>query len=107
MDALPLSVLVSLAISGLVPYLLERLKGRPWVPIVQPYAPALNRTTAIAVSVLTALGVTVDYDATVGVLTVTGLLPEQLLRSGLQAAANFVLQESIYRTRIDPGGPRR
>lgn len=104
---MPLDVLISLAISGVVPYVLERLKARPWVPFVQPYAPHLNRVTAILVSIATAVGVTVDFDATLGVLTVTGLLPEQLLRSGLQALANFMLQEGIYRTRIDPGEPRR
>lgn len=103
---MPIDVLVSLLISALVPYVLERAKAWRWLPVIQPYAPVLNRVTAVAVSIVTALGVTVSFDAELGVLTVAGLLPGEMLRLGMQAAGNWLVQELVYRTRIDAGRPR-
>lgn len=91
------STLVGLAISAVIPKLLELLKSKRWAPFIHHYSPWVNRTTAIALAFVTAIGVTVDFDATLGVLTVGGLLPEHMLRLGLTWILNFATQEAIYR----------
>ena len=92
-----LSLLVGLLVSAIAPKLLERLKPARWAPFIKPYAPRLNRLTAIAVATLTTLGVTVDFDAAAGELTVGGLQAESVLRLGLTWILNFTLQETVYR----------
>lgn len=92
------SILIGLVISSIVPKLLEFLKAKRWAVFIQFYdARLLNRITAIAVSFITAIGVTVNFDPTAGVLTVGGLLPEQILQFGLTWIMNFALQEAVYR----------
>lgn len=91
------SILVGLLVSAIAPKLLEWLKPARWAPFIKPYAPRLNRLTAIAVATLTTLGVTVDFDAAAGVLTIGGLQAEPLLRFGLTWILNFALQETVYR----------
>lgn len=95
------STLVGLVISAVIPKLLELLKSRRWAPFINHYSPWVNRTTAIAIAFVTAIGVTVDFDAAAGVLTVGGLLPEHILRLGLTWILNFATQEAIYRRFIN------
>lgn len=98
--------ILSLLISALVPSGLERLKRVPWAVFIQPYAPLLNRVTGLVVAVLTSIGVTVSFDAEAGVATIAGLQPWVMARLALTAAGNWAVQEVVYRTRIDRGGPR-
>jgi hypothetical protein len=93
--------IIGLAISALVPKLLELLKSQRWAPFINHYSPWVNRTTAVAIAFVTAVGVTVDFDSTAGVLTVGGLLPDQILRIGLTWLLNFAVQEGIYRRFIN------
>ena len=98
---MPVEVIVSLAVSTLVPWVLERLKWARWFPLIQPFAPALNRGFAWAVATTTALGIAVSFNAADGVLTITGLVPADILRVVFQAAGNFLVQEVVYRKAID------
>lgn len=98
------SVLIGLVVSALVPKLLELLKSKRWAVFIQPYGPFLNTITAGTVALLTALGVSVDYDAAAGVLTVTGLLPGELLRTGVTWLVNWAVQEFVYRGFIHQPG---
>lgn len=91
------ATVVGLVISALVPKLLELLKSNRFAPFINHYSPWVNRTTAIAIAFLTALGVTIDFDSAAGVLTIGGLLPEQMLRLGLTWLLNFGVQELVYR----------
>lgn len=98
-------IAVALVVSAVVPKLLELLKSKRWAPFIQPYAPVLNTVTAGVVALVTALGVTVDFDAAAGVLTVSGLLPDQLLMTGVTWLVNWAVQEIVYRGFIN--GPTR
>lgn len=92
---------IGLVVSALVPKLLELLKPKRWAPFVRDYAPTLNRITAVLVALVTAIGVTVDFDVTAGVLTIGGLLPDQIIRTGLTWALNFAIQEAVYRRLVN------
>lgn len=95
------STLIGLIVSAVVPKLLELLKSKRWAPFIQPYAPVLNTVTAGGVALLTALGVSVDFDSARGVLTVSGLLPGQLLQTGMTWLLYWVTQEGVYRVAIN------
>lgn len=99
--------LVGVLVSLGVPFLLERLKREQWAVFIHQHAPVINRVTAVAVAVLTSLGVRLAFDADLGVLTVSGLIPDDMLRLGAQAAANLLAQESAYRRFVqEPRAPR-
>lgn len=98
----PSDPLVSVLISAGMPYLLEWLKWEHWWPLMRPYAPRLNRLVALSIAGLTAVGVTLEYDAAAGTLLIAGLHAERLLATGLQALVNGLVQERVYRWRIDP-----
>lgn len=95
------ATLVGLLVSAFVPKILELLKSQRWAPFIAHLSPRLNRLTAIAIATLTTLGVTVDFDAATGVLTVGGLLPHQILSFGLSWLLNFAVQEAVYRKFIN------
>lgn len=94
--------ILSLLIAALMPYLLEWLKPKTWFPFIEPAMPQLNRATAIIAAVATALGVGMDFDATAGVLTITGLKAADLARLAATAIANLAVQQAVYRTAIAP-----
>ena len=96
-----LSIIVGLLVSAIAPKLLELLKPARWAPFIKPYAPRLNRLTAVVVATLTTLGVTVDFDVAAGVLTIGGLHSDSLLRFGLTWLLNFALQETVYRRYVN------
>jgi hypothetical protein len=87
---------IGLVISAFVPKILELLKSKRWAPFIQPYAPMLNRCTGAVVALLTTVGVTIDFDAVAGVLTVGGLLPDQILLTGITWLMNWGVQELVY-----------
>lgn len=97
---MPPELLISWLVSAGTPYVLQWLKAQPWAPFIQPYAPTLNRITAVAASLVTALGVTWTYDAATGQLVVSGLVLADVVRLGLSIVGNFVVQEVVYRTRL-------
>lgn len=96
---------VGLAISLVVPKILELLKNQRWAFFMQPYGPIINRVTAAVAALLTALGVTVHFDAAAGVLTIGGLFADQLLRTAITWAVNFAAQEVVYRKFINDSSP--
>ena len=45
-----MDALTMLIVSTLTPFLLEKLKWAHWFPLMQPYAPWLNRLTPVALA---------------------------------------------------------
>lgn len=105
MDAVPLD-LVGILVSLGVPFLLQRLKREQWAVFIHEHAPVINRVTAVVAALLTSLGVRLAFDADLGVLTVSGLIPDDVLRLGAQALANLVAQESAYRQFVNRPRPK-
>ncbi len=100
---MPIDVLVNLVVAAATPALLERLKDRPWAPFVARHSRRLNRATAVATAILTAVGVSWTFDQEIGRLTIDGLLWPNMLDLGLRAAASFAVQELSYRQVVDRG----
>lgn len=91
---------IVLIVNALTPRLLEYLKAASWFPFVRPGSPWLNRTVAVVVAAMTALGITASYNAEFGVLSVSGLMPDTLLRKALVVAVGFLMQEASYRLTV-------
>lgn len=97
---MPPELLVSTLVSTLTPFLLERIKWSR-LPFLDPLKPTLNRVMAALTAMVTALGVTISYDAAAGTLTVTGLGLESVATAGVSFVVNLAVQQTIYRTAID------
>ncbi len=90
--------LLLIVISSVTPWILERLKFQRWFPLMQPVAPVLNRITPIVLAGLVAVGVTVQFDK--GTLSVSGLMPDEIIRGLLLWVTGYVVQEVSYRRAI-------
>ena len=90
--------LLMLVISSLTPWVMERLKFQRWFPLMHPIAPVLNRVTPIVLAGLVAAGVTVEFDH--GTLSVSGLVPDQIVRGVMLWVTGYVVQEFSYRRAI-------
>ncbi len=93
-----MDALVALVVSALMPRLLEALKTRAWFPLMHRSAPLLNRVTPVLVALGTASGITWSFDG--GVLTVSGLVPDDILRGVLLWALSAAVQHGVYERTI-------
>ena len=96
---------VMLVVSALVPFILERSKDWAWFPLMQRvhrFAPLVNRVTPLAISFLAAVGVTISFDASTGVLSIAGLVPEQVIRAGVLAVVGMVTNQASYHGLVKP-----
>ena len=82
-------------VSNVTPALLEWLKTKAWFPFMHRVAPVLNRVTPLAVAALVASGVTYTLEG--GTLTVSGLVPDAMLRGMLLALVGAVTQQINYK----------
>lgn len=98
-------MLVGLLVSFAMPWLLERLKSYKWAFFIEHYGPVVNRVTAIAVAICTALGVSATFDAAHGTLLLSGLFAGQIAQHALNALMNLVVQELVYRKLVNDTDP--
>lgn len=91
-----MDALAVLVVSSLTPKLLELLKQRAWFPLMDVSAPVLNRVTPLAVALLTATGVTWQFDDATGTLTLSGLVASDIVRGLLLWGAGAAMQHGVY-----------
>lgn len=82
-------------VSNLTPALLEWLKTKAWFPFMARWAPVANRITPLVVAALVASGVTYQFHD--GTLSISGLVPDQMLRGLLLAIGGAITQHVNYR----------
>jgi len=90
-----MDAIVMFVVSNLTPALLEWLKSKAWFPFMARFAPVLNRITPMVVAAIMAAGVTVQFAD--GVLSISGLVPDQMIRGVLLAVFGAVTQHVNYR----------
>ncbi len=90
--------------SAIIVYLLQVLKNWRWFSWLDATTDRRNRIVAIALAGLTALGIHAQFDATGGVLTITGLTLAGIADGLWDWIRSFVIQELIYRGVIKNGG---
>lgn len=90
--------LLMIVISAVTPWLLERLKWQRWFPLMQPIAPVLNRVTPLILAAGVAAGITFNVDASGW--TLSGPLPEDMLRGALLWVGGAVVQHASYHRAI-------
>lgn len=90
--------LLMLIVSALTPWLLEQLKWQRWFPLMQPFAPFLNRATPLALAGAVAAGITFTVDAEGW--TLRGPLPEDMVRGVLLWIVGAATQHFAYHRAI-------
>ncbi len=86
-----------LTTGGLVVMILEWLKGKKWAPFISHYAPMLNKVTALVVSLVTAAGISYQWDAHNHTLMLGNLALGSIAAGLWIAVKQWVFQEMIYR----------
>jgi hypothetical protein len=80
---------------------LEFLKRQKWfTPVSETTAWVFQRMLGLATAAATALGIHWSFDATQGVLTISGLLFGTISSAAFETLRQFVFQEVLYRTSI-------
>lgn len=99
---MPPELLLSWLASALVPYVLQGVKAARRAYTRQPGTFWLHRTVAVLASIATALGVSASFDREAGELVIRGLDAPALVTFAVMAGGNFVVQQVVYRWRLDP-----
>lgn len=97
-----MDALVMVLMSSVVPFLLEKGKTKWWFPFTQKVAPVLNRVTPLIIAFVTAVGISVSFDPSTGVLSVMGLVPDQIMRAAFLAIVGFVTNQASYHGFVKP-----
>jgi hypothetical protein len=95
--------LLMLFISAFTPFLLEKLKWARWFPLMQPVAPVLNRLTPLVLSAIVAAGIVFNFNSVTGVLTISGLIPSDVIRGLLLWGGGALVQQLSYQRAIKVG----
>lgn len=85
-----------LVIAGLVAYALEFIKRAEWFPWLTADTRTANRLVAAAVALVAAVGVHFNYDASQGVLTISGLTMSSLRHGLWEYGKQLVFQQGWY-----------
>ena len=93
--------LLMFIVSAVTPWLLEQLTSWRRFPLMHPYAPVLNRLTPIVLAGLVAAGITVSFDEVNGVLTIKGLIAEDIVRGLLLWIVGAGVQHFAYERAIN------
>ena len=97
-------VLTQLTASGLVVWLMQKLKGAKSVPQVSQSTDGLNRVLAVILATAAAAGIGYGYTWEAGTFTfsVTGLTVTAVLGFGWKVVTGLATQEIIYRAAVKP-----
>ena len=87
-----------LTVSAVVVFILQMLKKASWFPWLTVEKDRLNRSIAVALAGLSALGINITFQSTEGVLTITGLTAGTFLHGGWEWLKAFAVQEFVYRS---------
>lgn len=101
------SISTTMVVSAAAAYIMQWLKNSTWFPALsQDSSLWYQRGFAILLAVATSLGIHYSYDATVGVLTITGLIGSSLYDHAVDFVKSFVMQQLTYDAAIKPYPPR-
>lgn len=89
-------VTTQVTISAVVVFLLERLKRARWFPWLSAEKEKVTQWVAAALAALAALGIHTEFDATKGVLIISGLTVAGVLHGGFEVLRSLAFQELIY-----------
>lgn len=93
--------LLVILISAITPWIMEHLKYSKWFPFMSPIAPYANRITPLVVALITAAGITIGFDQTTGVMTISGLVPSDIIRGVILWGVGIVTQQASYKRAIE------
>lgn len=90
-----------------VVYLMEMVKRLRVVPWITQETRRLNRVLALVVAAAAAIGIHFSFDASAGVLTVSGLTLQGVLHGLYEFAKQAAMQQFAYDVAIEPKRRRR
>lgn len=82
--------------------IIQWAKCHPKVAMLQIDAKRLNRWMSALIAIVVSLGIHATFDRTTGVLTITGLFAGSIFDHIGEALRQWVFQQLIYRTAIQP-----
>ncbi len=80
----------------LVVWLIQRAKAAGWLPFITQQTAGLNRFLSAVAATLATVGITVHYDPTGGVLTLSGLTLANLIPFLSTLLSQGAIQELLY-----------
>lgn len=80
-----------LALAGFVSWAMEYLKNSSWFTVSDHTTEVFNRGFSWFLAIATSVGLTLQWDPTVGVLTIGGLLPYEIAKM-----AGLTLQQRAF-----------
>lgn len=83
--------------SAIIVWLLQLAKRMWWIPWIDEHSAALNRFVAIIASGVGALGLSVHFDPTLGIATITGLTASDIIAGLGGWIQSYVWQQILYR----------
>lgn len=94
-----MELLISAVAGFITTHLLEALKDQRWFPFMNwaGTRQVRNVITPIITAVVVASGITFTWDEVNGALTITGLVPNDVVRSLVSAVVLWATQEMTYR----------
>ncbi len=98
-------MLTQLTASGMIVWLLQKLKGTSAVPQVNQGTDRLNRILAVILATAAAVGISYGYAWEAGgtlTITIAGLTPMAIAGFVWKVMSGIVTQELIYRTAVKP-----
>lgn len=100
-------ILSQLTASSIAVWLIQRLKSAPWFPALDANSSVVvQRVFAVATATLTTVGINWSYDASLGVLTVTGLTVAGIADALWAFLQSLVAQQVIYHGVVKPEAVR-
>ncbi len=91
------SAISQLTISAIIVWLIDKLKGASWFPVLTPQSSERFKQVVGGIAATVAsLGITYHYDPTLGVLTIGGLTLASIGNFAWVWAQNFVTQQVLY-----------
>jgi len=97
------SISTTMVVSAATAYVMQWLKNSAWFPALSAASSKwYQRGFALVLAVATSLGIHYSYDATVGALTITGLVGSSLYDHIVDFVKSFVMQQLTYDAAINP-----
>ena len=91
------STISQLTASAIIVWVIEKLKGASWFPVLTPQSSERFKQIIGAIAAaLTAVGITYQYNPDLGVLTISGLTISSMAQFVWAWAQNFVSQQVLY-----------